>query len=448
MYRLYFAIALSLTLAFATNTLNAQPFGVIPTGVTDVVATGGQMRVQVPFVVTNASNPAVRQYAMRTISLSKATTGALAKARMFSPWGLALQAAMVGVGYYIDTQNEKVLEYDPADFIATLPTGQAQISFLSAAGWTGTNCTGAPSPVVYNSYGHALQHVLDNCTSDSTYFTESYLFNPDNQCANGTAMQWGPCLTTNPIRVLSIFPANPTDDFAPFEQVTDQNTIDTNIEETDNPSPPEVSVEQITDVIIESPYTTELVETTINDPETNRPVDINIAEIAAVIADLIADLEAEADGDPLTVPTTDSDTDTGTATVTEVAPTQITRPVPRIDELTESIETDTEEAAQASAPAEAQETDPCAANPDSFMCLDTTGEFTETALTEIPIGFDITPISLASGGGCPSPESIDLSYGTFHLDHTEMCSVLVQMNPYVILLFTIASLFVVAGTRI
>jgi len=440
------SIILSLTLVLFVNTANAQ-FNAVPTAVRDVVVTGGQMRMQVPFVVTNASNPGVRSYATRTIALSKATTGTLARARMFTPWGLALQAAMIGVGYYIDTSEDKLYVSDPADYLPTLPPGSAQINFLAAAGWAGTDCTGAPSPVIYPSFGHALTHVFTNCTSDSNYFTTDYLFNPDNQCALGTSMQWGPCLTTNPIRVLTISPVNGTDDFSPFDQITDQTVVDTNIEETNNPNPPEVTDEEITDAIAQSQYTTELIETTIADPESSRPVDINIAEIAAVIADLIADLEADNDADPLTVPTTDSDTDTGTATVTDVEPSQVTRPIPRIEDLTVLIEQEIAASLEVANPTPS-ETDPCAANPDSLMCLDTTGDFADTELTTIEIPFDITPIDLNGSETCPAPETLNMSIGSFQFDHQLICDALTQSKPIVVSIFSLMALFVIGGIRV
>lgn len=447
MYRLYFAIALSLTLAVITNLANAQPFNAIPTGVTDVVANGGQFRVNVPFVVTDASNPTTRKYAMRTIKLSKATTGALAKARMFTPWGLALQAAMVGVGYYIDTQEEKVYTQDPALYVPQFPIGSVRVTYYGA--WSGTpKCAGGAVGVnVFDSLGHALQHIIDTCDGPGSSESESYIFNPNTQCyLNSSTIIWRDSCPSGAAR-FGIDAVSDPDVLEPFETTTiDQTVVDTIITDTENPNPPEVTDEQIATVIEESPYTPELIETTINDPDTNRPVDINIAEIAAVIADLIADLEADADADPLTLPTTDSDTDNGLETVTEVEPTQQVRPIPRIEELTEAIETATAEAEAAENPV-AESVDPCVENPDTLMCLDTTGEFNDDTLTEFQIPFDITPISLASNSSCPNPETINLSYGSFDLEHDQICGVLEDMRPLVILLFSIAALFVIGAVK-
>ena len=77
-----------------------------------------------------AANQAV--YAMRAVQIPKATVANVMRTRSFSPWGIAITAAITAAGYYFDSLNEEIYTSQSPSY----PDG------LGTCVWNGNNNVG------------------------------------------------------------------------------------------------------------------------------------------------------------------------------------------------------------------------------------------------------------------------------------------------------------------
>ncbi|MAM72083.1 MAG: hypothetical protein CMP91_13175 [Gammaproteobacteria bacterium] len=382
----------------------------------------------------------------RSVKIPKASLGTLAKGRMFSPLGLGFTAAMLAYDYYVDSEDEEVYPYDPALLEQTMPVGAVNLRLNAGYGWS---CPGygTGSNIPFPSVGHALQFIIDQCSASNIFEEPEHIFNPDAQCGptgssdyNNVQSWWGGTSNYcgNPARMMTM--GMQTGESTIPIPIT-ENNYNTWVTEINGPDA--LTAEEISDAIMDHPNWDKLTEALLYDEELGQ-LDRNIAQISSMISDLINDLENYINDDPADPPIDENDTDVdsiqdGDATDVQQPPRETAQ------ELADTVEATNEQLeAEANPNADGQ----CDLYPDTLGCLDVGDDFTETELDNYDVPFDMTPVTLASGGACPSDVDFDLNIGNYSFSYQPTCNALEDFKPVVLLVFSFLSLLVVSTVRV
>lgn len=387
----------------------------------------------------------------RAVKVSKASVGAVAKARMFTPAGLAFQAALIGLDYFIDNDNEEVLPTDPDLWVPTFPAGQVRITFVGS--WSGgSGCTGGGTGQnVHDSMGHALQHIIDNCDGVGASENPSYIFNPNTQCyLSENRMVWRDTCG-NPSTSRFQIDRVDGDTFEPWETTEiDQAVVDQQIAETENAGPTALTDEEIADAIFQHEEYEPLLENLAYDDQFDQ-LNSDIAEIAAMIADLLNDVDDYQAMNPPDAPISDEDTDI--QTIREIDPASDAG-MPSADERPSPAEL--EDIVNESQSSETVTAQICEDNPDILACIDAGGTGTaedvtfdiidpETVFDDL---YDLTGSGTPSA--CPAPSEFTMPefWGgeTIVLDNTMICDAFENVaRPILLLAAYMAAAFILIG---
>ncbi len=394
----------------------------------------------------------------RAVKVPKAALGTVAKARMFTPAGLALQAAMVGVGLFIDDVNDEVLPTDPATWEPTFPAADGEVRIVYVGSWSGpSGCTGGASGVnVHPSIGHALEFIIANCNGPLTSEQASYIYDGEHQCyINDTRIDWRDDCGSLPTSRFQILSVDSTD--LSIWDGTDitQNISNTIINEIDNPGPTPLTETDIANAVFDHPAWEDLLENLAYDDQFDQ-LNSNVAAIAAMIADLLNDIDDWQAMNPPDAPISDEDTDI--ETIREIVPgVDDTSPLspsrPSTGELQEIVEEANEEIASGGATT----VDLCTNNPDILACEDISGTGVpgdvtvelidpETAFTDL---YNLT--GSGTPAACPAPSEFTLpeTFGgeTIVLDNALICDSFENVARPILLLcaYFAAALILIRG---
>lgn len=416
---------LGLAILAAGTAANAQsemavPYRVVNTSAGAITSSGAQVRAGLAGV--NAANNAV--YTSRVVNISRSSLGVLAKARSFTPYGLAITAALAAYNYH--QENGEIVT--PGDM--PVPTGSTFqcIHYNTPSGDVGN--------FQYNgqTWAECMSHFADDPDWPET-FTD----------ANATG-RW-------------VYGRHPNNRPIFLIIATDQDVIDQydGLDPSNWKSNP-VSDEDVYDALF-NPNTSKfsrgwrqsLTNSLMNDPATGRPR-TDVQEMNDAATDATTDLETrtatgvdpapESELDPGTEGMTEVDTATGEATdvatgeETAQPPEEIVNPQP---------EPDLAEPEYAPSSQSEEGTDPCLETNDLVSCLETGNELDPEDLDVLEPAISLSPISLTSNAVCPAPPTFTAQGQTLEFSNEPLCNFATAINPLVVLMGAIVSMFIVAG---
>jgi hypothetical protein len=244
------------------------------------VATPTGAIVSTEYAAMKAANQSV--YAVRAVQVSKATIAQVVRTRSFTPWGVALAAAVVAAGYALEDGE-----------IQTIPQSDSQ--FVQGYYWKSAysnNRQKTPNEslsYVVNFYSGGVSNTSLTLKTETTA-EMTYTINSNNYTRT-EQLQRFPCGSITSDYCVGGAPQ------------TDSEPLSDN---------------QLYDIATSLPSTQ--FQKLFEDPLSGQP-NRDIQEIKDVATDISNDYNAENDEDPLTVPTTNPETgDTGTETVSEEKP--------------------------------------------------------------------------------------------------------------------------------
>lgn len=333
------------------------------------------------------------RYVTRAVQYTSTSFGALAKSFIFSPGGLALQAALIAAGYFID--GGEVYDEDPGSSTpASLPAGsygyyygtqESSGQCFSATYQGSMRCSSALLGYTFKNYTGSI-----GCCA----YVDGYWF-------SGTA--WGYKVWQTVGSVLS----NRRGTFATGHTEEDPNAVNT--------PDPLVDTDLAPLFDYGAPFQ-DWIPDILTDPVTGKP--LQTQELTDVMADLESDLNATYDTDPVTVPTTDPVTeDTGTEG--------------QMDELID-----------------------CDFFPTlcEFLEWFREGEDFELDTTE-PAGihseidagsyadFGGPPITFGGASTCPAPYTFDVFGHSLSMSYTAFCTLSEMLNPILLAVSTMVGMF-------
>lgn len=337
------------------------------------------------FSARNVAGRAV--YGLRTVPIGKAIVGNVLKNRSFSPWGLAITAAITAAGYYLNQNTGEVGTPGNVGVNAN-EKGRCLIN-LGSGDIDQSNKTLTQCDTLFEShpqYGN---------------WTGTYVVNvSDNICYPHTSGPFIGCWYPS-----NDFPNPIPDEFlsTDFEPISDDEVYDSVI--------PNFSESQISDAL--------------KDPQTGLP-DEDLTPLVDSAADLTSDYDAVNDGDPNTNPSFDTENDTGDDTFTEDE-TQLPN---------EDIEDQQQDQTQQ---------DQCELTPDALGCQEFGDELTEVDIPTEELSFSFAPVSLASDTSCPAPSVLNLTYGSVSLSNQPLCDFFTGVNPVVISVCSLLAIYILTG---
>lgn len=236
--------------------------------INSVVSTSTGAVASTTFIGVGAANQAV--YDIRPVSVGKPSIANAMKSRPFTPWGLAITAALIAADYLLDENTGEVITETQASSV------NGFCGYTGSSGVTATQCINEAVSITGVSFNRWVY------SPTSTDTNKGYCI---DSCG-GVVVQWIPdsSLAGNPLGSTS----TPTD-------------------------------EELYDVAASLPQLQ--YESLFEDPVTGLPNTQDMPEFQNAADDVTSDYEAATDSDPNTNPTVDvPNGDTGTENQTEEKP--------------------------------------------------------------------------------------------------------------------------------
>jgi len=343
---------------------------------------------QVGYEATTSTGAKV--YASRTINISKAAAGGLAKRLAFSPWGLGLSAALLAADYVLNDDGTVSKEID-------YPAQDASSSLGGCSRGDGTHVTSSQCLAQTQGYDNR--------------FGASYVH----------TMEWNAGINFYTIR-------RTTDAVGYHRGSWNPGTY---IGESPQGSPAYTDTVTPTDSEIYDEIEPSLTDSTLKDLFTDVATGLPSSSVSGTSP---APDTSTSDTDPFSQ---EADNITNNYN-TDLSSNPTTNPT-EINNNSYSNESNVY-----TQPVEEQKS-VCEKNPEILGCSKYGNELAATEIPNVELDFDFTPVIFASSASCPVPQVSTYSKGSFSVPTSYLCQFATGISPVVIAVSTVLGIMILTG---